>query len=531
MLEVVPGPPSPKKSANIMLLWFLSIVGFLLIASAVALSIVAKRFEPTARRWLISSLEKRYQAGVEIGTFRASLYPVPKATVKDVVIRFHNRKDVPPLAKIREMTAESSLWGLRQHPVRISLLTVKGLEISIPPNSQGNGGNSPPTPVSPQTVPTGSTPNFILERVLANGTLLRLLPGDPAKATSDFEFEKLTLTSAGLDRPMDFHAAVGNWKPPGKIETHGHFGPWDPSDPGSTPLDGKYTFRHADLSVFKGITGILSSEGEYRGRLSRIECKGATDTPEFRVSSGRTVHLKTDFQAVVDGSNGNTILDNVTAQFMNSTIIARGGVVAMPGGKGKDIDLTIDVQKGRVEDFVHLITKSEQPFLVGALAFHAAFHLPAGSHDLMDRLTLEGHFNVPDGRFTNSWMQGLLGQFSKRAEGVPGAESGDRVKSAFSSDFTIRDGESSFNSLIFQIPGAEVSLAGTYGLRDEKINFLGKARTEARLSQMTTGFSSKILKFVDPFFARAGAGAVIPIHISGTRTHPNYGLDFKNILR
>jgi hypothetical protein len=47
---------------------------------------------------------------------------------------------------------------------------------------------------------------------------------------------------------------------------------------------------------------------------------------------------------------------------------------------------------------------------------------------------------------------------------------------------------------------------------------------QARLSQTTTGFKSFLLKAVDPFFRKNGK-TVLPIKISGTREHPQFGLD------
>jgi hypothetical protein len=523
MLEVVPKPPShgPSK-AKMILLWSLGALVFLFLAASIALLTLQKRFEPEARKWLLAAIQKRYESGVEIGAFHASLYPVPKASVDDIVIRFHGRTDLPPLAKIRRMTLEATLWGIRQKPVRISKLMLEGLEISIPPKT-GQRTDSRAQDIRPSSTPQA---NFVLERVIADGMVLHLIPRDPKKDPRDFEFEKLTLTSAALDRPMEFHAALGNWKPPGKIETNGNFGPWDASDPGSTPLDGKYIFREADLSVFKGISGTLSSDGEYRGRLDRIECSGTTDTPDFKVSVGKSVDLKTEFQAVVDGTNGDTLLDNVTAHFLKSTLVAHGSVVNIPPHRGKNISMTVDVQKGRVEDFLHLVVNSAQPMMVGGIAFRSTFQLLPGPKDVIDRLDLKGHFNIPSAQFTNLKVQDILGNISRRAEGDPRAEIDDHVASAFSSDFVLKNAQSSFSRLVFDVPGAEIRLSGTYGVHGGEMDFTGQARTDAKLSQMTTGVKSKLLKFVDPFFAKDGAGAVIPIRITGTKNSPRFGLNF-----
>jgi hypothetical protein len=70
-----------------------------------------------------------------------------------------------------------------------------------------------------------------------------------------------------------------------------------------------------------------------------------------------------------------------------------------------------------------------------------------------------------------------------------------------------------------------VELAGTYGLRDEKLDFHGTLRLNAKLSQVTTGFKSFLLKPFDPFFRKNGV-TVLLIKVTGTREQPSFGLEF-----
>jgi len=51
-------------------------------------------------------------------------------------------------------------------------------------------------------------------------------------------------------------------------------------------------------------------------------------------------------------------------------------------------------------------------------------------------------------------------------------------------------------------------------------------RTTATASQMTTGWKSKLLKPVDRFLKKNGAGMEIPVKITGTKSDPQFGLDF-----
>ena len=69
-------------------------------------------------------------------------------------------------------------------------------------------------------------------------------------------------------------------------------------------------------------------------------------------------------------------------------------------------------------------------------------------------------------------------------------------------------------------------LAGEYTLDGERFEFAGDVRTKAKISQMVASrWKSILLKPVDPFFKKDGAGAVIPVKISGTKSAPKFGLD------
>ena len=63
--------------------------------------------------------------------------------------------------------------------------------------------------------------------------------------------------------------------------------------------------------------------------LERIAVTGETDTPDFSIDiAGQPVPLKTTFKAIVDGTNGNTYLEEVDARLIDSHILAKGSVYA-----------------------------------------------------------------------------------------------------------------------------------------------------------------------------------------------------------
>ncbi|HVB58308.1 MAG TPA: hypothetical protein VNE63_18025 [Candidatus Acidoferrales bacterium] len=83
-----------------------------------------------------------------------------------------------------------------------------------------------------------------------------------------------------------------------------------------------------------------------------------------------------------------------------------------------------------------------------------------------------------------------------------------------------------FSRLSFVVPGASVVLTGNYGLDTGQLDFRGKLRLQAQLSQTMTGVKSFFLKALDPFFKGKNAGTVVPIKITGTKDQPSFGLDF-----
>ena len=65
---------------------------------------------------------------------------------------------------------------------------------------------------------------------------------------------------------------------------------------------------------------------------------------------------------------------------------------------------------------------------------------------------------------------------------------------------------------------------GTYNLLNEKIDLHGLMQVDTKISKTTTGVKSLFLKMMDPFFKKKKKGEVVPVHISGTYHHPQFGL-------
>ena len=104
------------------------------------------------------------------------------------------------------------------------------------------------------------------------------------------------------------------------------------------------------------------------------------------------------------------------------------------------------------------------------------------------------------------------------------------MASNFKGYFRLKNAIMTFSLLTFSVPGARVSLHGSYGLASEELDFHGTLRLQARVSQTTTGIKSFLLKAVDPLFEQADAGTVLPLNITGTRNHPSFKVDIRRAI-
>ncbi len=481
----------------------------LVIAVAAISSPVLARI---VRARLLSALEEDFASTLEVNSLSVTLIPSVTVQGEGITFRLRDRSGVPPLFTIRKFTAHANLLGLLAR--HVSSVQLEGLDIHIPPRQDG---------VAPQK-PRKKPQRFVIDEVIADGTMLTTLPRDAWKEPLEFQIQHLRLYGGGPADPMKFDAALMNAKPPGEIRSSGTFGPWDQDEPGGTPVAGKYTFRDADLSVFNGIAGKLSSDGDYRGSLGHIEVKGSCDVPAFMLTvAGNPVHLTAQYQAVVDGTDGNTYLQPVIGQFGHTTVRAQGSVEGKKGIPGKTVSLDVVVDAGRLEDMLLLATKGK-PAISGAIRFHSTIEIPPGNRNVVEKIGLDGAFAADEAHFAELNVQEKVNELSHRGKGDPQESDQDTVASDFKGQFKVHNGMITLSGFSFAVPGVSVNLNGTYGLVNQEMDFRGTARLTAKVSQTTTGWKSVLLRAVDPIFKKKDVGAEIPIRIKGTPEKPSFGL-------
>jgi hypothetical protein len=364
-----------------------------------------------------------------------------------------------------------------------------------------------------------------------NGRLV-IVPDDPRKIPLEFGLQEVTLTDFGFDRSTVFAARLDNPKPRALIQTEGRFGPWRNDAPRSTPVSGVYLFHNGELDSIKGIGGHLTSSGKFNGVLERLDVQGTTTSTDFQLDlAGQPMPLRTAFKATVDGTRGDTFLDDVDATLGQSRIRAHGSVASTPGAKGRTVTLTVTMKDARFEDLLRLSVKAAEPPMRGQIDIDTGFELPPGSDDVPQRLHLRGRFAIRSGRFASDTTQNKIDELSRRGRGEPGNAEVSNVISAFGGDFTLQHGVLRLPGLRFSVKGARVDLDGRYTLRNQGLDFTGALRLDAPVSRTVTGFKSILLKPIDPLFRRNGAGTLLPIRISGTVDQPDFGVDMKRVLK
>jgi len=478
---------------------------------------------------VIAALIDRFDSQVTVGSAHISVYPAPTTSGRDLTFRYQARTDVPPLITIPSFSASARVSGLLGQRLHLARVQLEGLQIYIPPDRLKSEERAIDRPRL-----RGKIPDIFIDEIDSREARVEIASKKPGRLPRIYEIHDLVLKDFGGAGPARFEAGVTNPIPRGRVETTGTFGPWQADEPRLTQVSGHYVFKDANLNDIKGIDGILSSIGTYRGTLERIEVEGQTETPKFSIDiSGQSVPLTTKFKAIVDGTNGDTWLERVDALLGQSTIIASGAVVRTEEVKGRRVSMDVQLRQARLEDLMRLAGKADKPPITGRVDATTAFLLPEGKDDVIDRLRLNGRFNIAQARFSNVDLQKRLTALSLKARGKEEddpANEGASIVSKMQGKFELRNAVLEFSELTFSVPGAMVQIAGTYTLHDEQLDFAGDLMVDSSLADMTSGFKALLARLAQPLFRRKGGGSQLPIKITGPRSKPEFGLDVRRVF-
>lgn len=487
----------------------------LAIVAAIAVALVCLavllfiRFWPFERSAILQDLAEASDGTVEARSFHKTYFPFPGCILQGVVFH-HGEKSGRPLITIERLTIRGSYVGILTH--HVERIIADGAHVFIPAFGSGVHFHTQHS-------------NIIINEVVANGAVVEFEPRDPQKEPLKFDIHEGSVRNVGWSGPLHYRLKLHNPEPPGEIEATGEFGVWRKDDPGETPFSGEYKFTDADLHAFHGIAGKLSSGGKFGGVLKHLDVTGSTDVPDFEVvSSGHKVELITEFSAYVNAMNGDTFLNRVDAHFRRTHVVARGSIAKVAGRKGKTALIDLEAPHGRIEDVLWLFGRGQRAPMSGPVGLKAKVELPSGDQPFLKKVKLQGVFGVDEGSFTKTETQQDVNKLSAGARGE-NKDDAETVMTDLTGEVVLENAIAHFTNLRFQVPGAKARLDGTYNIINHKIDLHGPMKVDTAISKTTSGMKSLMLKMMDPLFKKKKKGEVVPVHISGTYEHPQFGLD------
>jgi hypothetical protein len=516
-------PPTPQPAPKPhWLARTATILATLTILFVLAAEYVLHHAGPIVRTRVVETLAARFHAPVELDDLQISLFRGIEVEGTGLRILTHTSQ---PLLTVQHFSFRTTAEGLLHEPTHLAIVRVDGMVLHIPTSA-----NRPTFFASPDPQHPNPKIAFTAAEILATRTTIILDTTNPARRPLTFSISRLDLHNIGPAQPLAYDAQLINPRPTGAIHATGHFGPWNAADPRRTPIDGVYTFDHADLSTIQGLGGTLSSIGRFTGLLDHLIVDGTTDTPNFWLDLGNhPLPLHTAFHALVNGTTGDTTLDPVQGLLNHSPILARGSIVNLRG-LGHDISLDITLSHAPIEDLLTLAVKTSPPLMRGDLDLRGHLHIPPGRVRVAEKMQISGTTQIQNVVFERHAWQRRLDGLSQRAQGKPedarSAEIGEipNVNSQMSLNFRTGHGAIFVDNLDYKIPGAEIFMNGVYSTDGRVFEFAGHVRTQAKASQMVTGWKSLLLMPFDHMLARNGAGLELPVSISGTAGDIHFGL-------
>jgi hypothetical protein len=506
----------------------IGILSAVIIMTGVGIVFIARQFEPRLRDWVTSTLSESLESDVELGNVTLNWVPL-RLHAENLAVRHHGRTDVPPLLVVKSFSVDlrpTDLWSSTVEHVRVD-----GLEVNIPPKDPKTGKRPLPSP-SGDGDDRDDSEGLVVQRLSATNTRLAIIPREAGKDPKVWDIFALEMSNLRSSEAAAFTASLDNPIPHGKIETTGSFGPWRSDQPGETPIVGDYTFA-ADLGTITGLSGELNAVGTMDGTIEQIRTTGQTRTDQFRLTEldGSALPLSTSYEALVDGTKGDVELHRVDLHLGRSEFIAKGVVEGTKGIKGKRVVMNVKSQNADLGELLRFASKAAQPPAYGRLVIDTAFDLPQGKEPVLTRVQLEGSVRAERVTFTSEAVQDKIDELSRRGQGKPQDSSVDDVASRLSTRFALSNGVLTYQTLTFNVEGADVQLNGTHSLRSKSLSLAGEVRLKATASQTMSGFKSWLLKPFDPLLRKDGAGTRLFIRVEGTQDQPKVGLEIGKTLR
>jgi hypothetical protein len=516
--EVATQPVSKRRGYKRVLT--ISAVAVLALLATAAILLAVKW--PFTQAKMQEELATATSGSVQIYAFQTKYFP-PGCVMEGVEFRQAGNSGGPPLLTAERLTIRANYRGLFHK--RIEVIHLEDLRVDMGQKKQKSKSGTSGTGSNGGSSNANST-------TIAEIVVDRAVIEFPRKEKPPLLFNVHWLTFGTLvqGKPTSFHITLDNPLPPGLVGADGQFGPWDTTDIAATPLSGTYRFTDAKLRSLGGIAGTLSSRGSFAGPARTLRVQGTTDMPDFEVkSAAHPVHLQTQFQAVVNCTNGDVNLQSIRGELEKTSFAVAGEVSGKASPHSKVASLQVNDAGGRIEDWLRLLAPEETPPMTGPIAFRAHVTVPGGRRPFIQRVRLGGDFELTGIAFTKEKSQHGVSELSLRAQGQKLPDENEplpKILGNLSGHVDLFDGVAHFSKLSFTVPGAHASMHGTYSFIDETIDLHGQLEVETKFAATATGPKGLVTRVVEPLFAKSrGKGEILPVKLTGSYAHASYGLD------
>lgn len=456
-------------------------------------------------------LERVFASQITSRHYRLIYFPNPGFVADDLTLRRNSAPDLPPVGSAEYLRVEGRWTDLLFLRRRVRLVEVGGLHIVIPPvGSRENKEDFPPGSSS-----DFSGPSTVVETLAISKAELDIQRSSGGQYA--FPINHLVIQNLRKGQAISYILDMGNAKPSGRIQARGSFGPVVPTNLGSTPVAGDFTFAPINLGDLHGISGNLSATGRFQGTIADIATTVSATTADFAVGHGRPTPVAVQARGVVNALNADVFVHSLDAHTGSTTVHAEGGVLGSP--KVTNLDLVVD--NGRAQDILRPFLHGDVPITGTVVLRSHAYLAPATRNQkFLERLRLDGRFNIPNEHLTNPSAERSLTAFSERVRlphspAAPDSSGAPDVISQLHGEVQVRNGIAYAHKLNFQVPGAAVNLNGTFNFHNRSAHLRGDLHMQSDVSHLATGFKSMLLKPFAPFFKKGNTAAVFPIAITG----------------
>jgi hypothetical protein len=474
---------------------------------------------PYRHRKIAPMLADVLACDVKFTGYHRIYFPRPGFVATGITMRRKSAPDLPPLGHVDSMLVEGTWADLVMLRQRVELVDITGLHISVPPiGSKENHEDFPPGSASDFV-----GPDTMIKRFVVHNSLLEILRKD-GKPLS-FPIKQLEIRNLHKGQELSYAVDMQNALPTGHILAHGSMGPMVGKDFLATQVSGNFAFTQVNLHEVGDISGIVDARGVFKGTLHSMQVETSTESKNFAVDNGKPTPIHATMQGTLSGENGDLDIQAIDVKIGETNIHAVGSIKGAP----KLTNFEIIVDRGRAQDILEPFVKSEVP-ITGPVWLKSHAYVGPPGDGFMERLRVTGSFDVPKEKLTDREAEKNLSAFSERARGDrkpnTGVDSPDKpteatkdVLSSIRGSVKVENGVASSSRLLFEITGAQATLAGTFRFHGEIAHLTGNLKMDTDISHTATGFKSFLLKPLVPFFRKKSAGAVVPIAVTGTPGH------------